>query len=393
MDRIEILTIGDELIEGRLVDTNAGWMSQRLTDAGLQVAGHRSVGDDPGDIEHALRSAATTAAAVLVSGGLGPTTDDLTARCAAAAAGVATVSHPEALAHVEAFFASRGRPMSANNAQQADLPVGCTLLPNPNGTAVGFRLEIEGTPSFFMPGVPRELKSMFDNHVLPELRSRLVADPPLTTELKIFGLGESDVGQRLQDLGAGLVPPAALLIQYRATFPEIHVRLGLRGSDDAGMAILVDEARSRLGHHVFAVGPAPCRTTLAEVLVAELTTAGATVATAEALTTGRVTALLHDAAGAEDVFVGGEISPFPSNVAAERAAEVRRRFGATFGVATTGGATAHDVVLVVDSGNDTPTIREIRFPIDRKRLRILAAHAALALVRRHCQVLRQDDRS
>jgi nicotinamide-nucleotide amidase len=385
MDRIEILTIGDELIEGRLVDTNAGWMSQRLTDAGLRIAGHRSVGDDPGDIEHALRSAASTAAAVLVSGGLGPTTDDLTARCAAAAAGVATVSHPEALAHVEAFFASRGRPMSANNAQQADLPVGCTLLPNPNGTAVGFRLEIEGTPCFFMPGVPRELESMFDDHVLPDLQSRLVADPPLTTELKLFGLGESDVGQRLEDLGAGLAPPAALLIQYRATFPEIHVRLGLRRSDTAGMATVVDEARSRLGDHVFAWGPAPCGDTLAEMVIAGLRRAGATVAVAEGLTAGHIAALLLDAAGAEEIFAGGEINSFPSTVAAERAIAVRTQYGATLGVAVTGGATAHDVVLVVDSGDDAPTVREIRFPIDRKRLRILAAHAALALVRRHCQ--------
>jgi len=152
MPRIEILTIGDELIEGRLVDTNAGELSAKLTDLGFRATEHRSVGDDMDGMVEALRTSAGRADAVLVSGGLGPTGDDLTAAAAAAAFGLEIERSAEALEHTSRFFTERGREMPPTNEKQADLPAGCTILPNPEGTAVGFRLDVGSCRLYFMPG-------------------------------------------------------------------------------------------------------------------------------------------------------------------------------------------------------------------------------------------------
>lgn len=379
MARIEVLTIGDELVEGRLVDTNAGWISERLADAGLAVARHVSVGDDRDEIVDALREAAARSDAVLVSGGLGPTTDDLTARCAAAAAGVAVARHPEALAHVERFFADRGRSMSPNNAQQADLPAGCELLPNPHGTAVGFSVGIGSCRLWFMPGVPRELQAMVDADVLPQLRTRIAANPPLAATLKVFGRGESDVGQLLEGLDAELAPPASLQVQYRATFPEIHLRLVLRGGDEALLARLVDDARHRLGRHVFAVGGDRCETGYAEAVCARLDRAGVRLAAAEALTAGRIALLLAESDLAGRVLLRSEAVPFGVEDATSRAEAARRLDGATHGLAVAGDAAAGTVRVAV-AGPATSPVRDLAFPIDAARLRTLAAYAALALL-------------
>lgn len=381
MARIEILTIGDELVEGRLVDTNGGWMSACLADAGLGVTRHTSVGDDPVEMVAALREAAERSDAVLVSGGLGPTTDDLTARCAAAAAGVAVARHPAALAHVERFFSERGRRMSPNNAQQADLPAGCALLPNPNGTAVGFRIEIGRCGLWFMPGVPRELEAMVSDHVLPQLLGRFAPDPPRVATLKVFGLGESEVGQRLADLADELVPPARLLIQYRATFPEIHVRLVLREGDDELLKRLTEEAGRRLGEHVFAVGGARLDTGFAAAVVADLAAEGVRLAVAEALTSGRIATLLAEAPAVGDVLAGAVIERFGADEVERCAEEIRQRLGASHGVAVTGDPATGAVRIATANGVAT-TVRELRFPIDAEQLRTLAAYAAITLVRR-----------
>ena len=384
MGRIEVVTIGDELVEGRLVDTNAGWMSARLADAGLAVARHTSVGDDRGEIVAALREAAGRSTAVLVSGGLGPTTDDLTARCAAEAARLAVERHPAALAHVETFFAARGRRMSPNNGQQADLPAGCDLLPNPNGTAVGFRVELGRCGLWFMPGVPRELEAMVSDYVLPQLLARLTPDPPLVATLKVFGLGESEVGQRLDGLESGIEPPARLLIQYRATFPEIHVRLVLRGGDGGQLDGLREGAARRLGEHVFAAGGATVETGFAAAAVARLVARGVRVGLAESLTSGRAATLLAESAEADAVLAGGEVGAFPPADCEARAESIRRRLGATHGLAVAGDPAAGEVRIAVASESGT-TSRELHYPIDAERLRTLAAYAALALLVRTLQ--------
>ena len=381
MARIEILTIGDELLDGRLVDTNAGWMSSRLADAGLEVARHTSVRDDVDELVAVLRELAGRADAVLVSGGLGPTSDDRTAACTAEAFGRAIVRHPEALAHTERFFASRGREMAESNAKQADLPDGCELLPNPHGTACGFRVDADGCRLYFMPGVPHELEAMVTRHVLPDLGERIATEPLRIATLKIFGLGESDVAQRLEGDEPLVAPSGDLTVQYRATFPEIHVRLVLRGGYEDTLVGLRDEAARRIGHHVFATGGAHCDRSFADVVVAELEATGATLAVAEDLAAGGVGALLAESSEARHVVLGGELHPEPNSSAPALATDVRRRHDATLGVAVLPGPDPGGFRAAVSTEAGAQE-RAMRFPVEPDRLRRLAAYVALTLVRR-----------
>lgn len=399
MPRIEILTIGDELIEGRLVDTNAGELSARLVALGFRAAEHRSVGDDMEAMVEALRTAAGRADALLVSGGLGPTSDDLTAAAAAAAFGLEIERSAAALDHTRRFFTERGREMPPTNEKQADLPSGSAVLPNPEGTAVGFRLDAGRCRLYFMPGVPRELRRMADDHVLPDLVARLDPSPPLVTTLKLFGQGESEVAQRLERLGDELPHGVRLVVQYRATFPEIHVRLVLEGdvpgADAEGvLARLTDEARLRLGRGVFAVGGARVDDDFPAVVARTLSDAGLTVALVETASCGAAARFLAATPAGERCLRGSLIAPDPGVLAqrleieaatAEAAAgAVRSRFDADIGVAALGSAEGDEdhrpggltVVAIGPGGSRT---RELWFPIDRDRFQRLAAYVALGL--------------
>ncbi len=411
MSRIEIVTVGDELVEGRLVDTNAGSISDRLFRRGLRVAQHVSVGDDRSDIVRVLREAAERADAVVVTGGLGPTSDDLTAVAAAEAFGRDVVRVAEALEHVQRFFAGRGREMSPNNAKQADLPDGCTILPNPLGTAVGFRLDAGRCRLYFLPGVPQELEGMVTGSVLPDLATRVSTRRVRLATLKVFGRGESDVAQTLDGLEEGLPDGCRLLIQYRATFPEIHVRLVLAGTaaDESTLERLLAAARGRIGRHVFAAGVGEVGTSFPETVAAALGAERATVALAEGCSAGEASALLTAAVGGSSVLAGGVVvadrtraasilgreelqtCDWPSAAAAGiLAAGVRSAYGATWGAATLGvagdeaprGDARPGQLWVGVAGADGSRHRALRFPVEGARFRRLAAYVALGMVAR-----------
>lgn len=400
MESIEIITIGDELIEGRLVDTNACELSDKLTDLGLRAREHRSVGDDMDDMVEALRTAAARSQAVLVSGGLGPTSDDLTALAAARAFGLEIERSPEALEHTRRFFTERGREMAATNEKQADLPRGCTILPNPEGTAVGFRLDAGPCRLYFMPGVPRELRRMADESVLPDLRRRLTAGAPCVATLKLFGLGESEVAQRLEGIEEGLSDRFELVVQYRATFPEIHVRLVLEGDPGAAPAVLdelTDAARQRLGRHVFAVGGAKVEADFPQAVATVLAGAGLTLAAAEEASSGALARFMGSSDVGRRVFLGGLVAADPgvlgaqlepADGTAESAAEaIRRRFGSSIGVAALGSADGDGgrragALTVAAVGPAGSFSRELFFPIDRERFQRLAAYAAIKVAER-----------
>lgn len=399
MPRIEILTIGDELIEGRLVDTNAGELSAKLIDLGFRTAEHRSVGDDMGAMVEALRTAAGRADAVLVSGGLGPTSDDLTAEAAAAAFGLEIERSVEALEHTRAFFAERDREMAPINEKQADLPAGSAILPNPEGTAVGFLLDAGSCRLYFMPGVPRELRRMADESVLPDLADRLLASPPMVATLKIFGKGESEVAHLLDGLGAELPAGFELVVQYRATFPEIHVRLVLDGGEPGAKAAatldrLTDDARRRLGRAVFAIGGSRVDDDFPAVVARTLTDAGLTLALVESASCGAAARFLAATSAGERCLRGSLIAPDPEvladrlgleTVTAKTAAEaVRLQYEATIGVAAFGSAEGGNglrpgTLTVAAAGPDGNRVKELWFPIDRDRFQRLAAYVALGL--------------
>ncbi len=232
--RIEILCTGDEVLTGKIVNSNFSHISQTLEEAGLDVIWGTTVGDDRDALMEAFRLASARADAVIVNGGLGPTVDDLSQEMAAKAAGVELVLHEEWLAKMEGFFARRSRVMPPNNRKQAMLPAGAEMLDNPIGTACGFAVDIGKARFFFTPGVPRELRRMLQEQVIPRLLAREGA--PATIMLKRFhsyGLGESHVDSLLDGIEA-LAPGVKL--GFRAHYPQLETKLLARGRKRGGGA-------------------------------------------------------------------------------------------------------------------------------------------------------------
>ena len=196
-----ILTIGDELVRGEITDSNKSFLSERLLRLDIESTRHVTVADDPAAIEEVLRLAAERARVVLVTGGLGPTRDDITTEVAARTFARRLVRDPGVLERIQGYFRSVGREMTENNAKQADLPEGAELLPNALGTAPGFMLEQEGALLCFMPGVPKELYRMVDEELLPRLEARRPQTGVVRASLwRTFGIGESALDRDLEDL-------------------------------------------------------------------------------------------------------------------------------------------------------------------------------------------------
>ena len=193
--RAELLAVGSELLGTLRVDTNSVWLTGRLLEIGIEVAARSTVADDAALLESALRTALSRADFVIATGGLGPTADDLTREAAAAALGRRLVRDPAILDTLRARFARFGRVMSPTNEQQADVIEGARVLPNPRGTAPGQRVETDGRLLVLLPGPPGEMKPLFEDEVLPELRGRAGGRVIRTRVLRIAGMGESDVEQ------------------------------------------------------------------------------------------------------------------------------------------------------------------------------------------------------
>ncbi|ATP07660.1 competence/damage-inducible protein A [Aeromonas salmonicida] len=234
--RIEIISTGDEIVTGLVVDTNAAWLSALLLDQGWQVRRRNTVGDNLTDLKTVLQESASRADVVLVCGGLGPTADDLTAQAAAEAFGQPLTLFPEWLATIEARYASRGRPMAQSNAKQAWLPQGCEILDNPVGTACGFvvsQMNGQGRSQlFFTPGVPFEFKQMVREQILPRLKQ--LAGEQTDTELRrfySFGISES----ALSDMLDAAPWPAGIELGYRSAMPLIELKLIGHGATRADM--------------------------------------------------------------------------------------------------------------------------------------------------------------
>ena len=229
--RIEIICTGDEVLTGKIVNTNFSYMAQKLEDFGLSVTSGTIVGDDREELLAAFRLSGERADAVIVNGGLGPTVDDLSQEIAARAAGVELVLNEDWLQRMEDFFRRRNRVMSANNRKQAMLPTTAEILDNPIGTACGFALDIGKARFFFTPGVPRELRRMLEEQIIPRLLAR--GGSPTAIHLKRFhsyGLGESHVDQLLTGVEE-LVPDGSVKLGFRTHYPQIETKLTVRGAD------------------------------------------------------------------------------------------------------------------------------------------------------------------
>ncbi len=306
--RIEIICTGDEVLTGKIVNTNFSYMAQKLEDVGLAVVWGTTVGDDRDSLLRAFEMAGQRADMVIVNGGLGPTVDDLSQEIAAQAAGVELVLHEPWLAQMESFFARRGRTMSANNRKQAMLPANAEMLDNPIGTACGFALDIGRARFFFTPGVPRELRRMLEEQIVPRMLARSGA--PATIHLKRFhcyGLGESHVDQMLTGI-EDLVSDGSVKLGFRAHYPQIETKITVRGTDAADvarkLAPVQAEVRRRLGNFILAEDG----DTLEGVVLAELSGRHATLALVESFTAGQIAGRLFHLPGAEAVMRRGVVA-------------------------------------------------------------------------------------
>ena len=306
--KIEIVCTGDEVLTGKIVNTNFSTISQRLEDSGLSVHWGTTVGDDCETLLAAFRLAAGRADAVIVNGGLGPTVDDLSQEVAARAAGVDLVLNEEWLTTMESYFLRRSRVMPPNNRKQAMLPATAEILDNPIGTACGFAVDIGKARFFFTPGVPRELRRMLDEQVIP----RILAKSGLQSTIYLkrfhsYGIGESHADTLLAGL-EDLVPGRTVKLGFRAHYPQLETKLTVRGTDradvDRKLAPVVAEVRKRLGNFILAEDDQ----TLEGVVLAALTAQKATLAVAESFTGGQIAARLAPLAGAETVFRRGATS-------------------------------------------------------------------------------------
>ena len=305
---IEIICTGDEVLTGKIVNTNFSYMAQKLEDVGLSVRWGTTVGDDRDTLLAAFLHAGERADAVIVNGGLGPTVDDLSQEIAARAAGVELVLSEEWLTTMEAFFQRRSRIMSPNNKKQAMLPATAEILDNPIGTACGFAMDIGKARFFFTPGVPRELRRMLEEQIIPRLLAR--GGAPSAIRLKRFhsyGLGESHVDALLQGVEE-LVPDGSAKLGFRAHYPQIETKVTVRGADEADierkLAPVSAEVRKRLGNFILAEDD----DTLEGVILKALKEQQGSLTIVEMFTSGQMAARIAPLPGAETVFRRGLVA-------------------------------------------------------------------------------------
>jgi nicotinamide-nucleotide amidase len=404
--RAAILSTGDELTTGRIADTNAQWLADKLFELGIDVVTVVTVGDYPERIEWAWRQALSQADIVVSTGGIGPTADDLTSETVASVLGRRLVEDAPSADRIRKFFASRGVEMPQNNLKQAMVPEGYVIVPNPLGTAPGYRVQAGGKHIVVLPGVPREMKPMVEDTVLPWLRAQQGSDVYLAHTFQTFGISESG----LDELVAGVVDPAEGRVSFRASFPEVSVRIVVHGKPDDAASRLETVAarlRERLGEFCYGEGA----TSMEEVVGRALHAHGWSLAVAESCTGGLVGHRVTAIPGSSAYFLGGIASyanaakmellgvgratlethgAVSEECAAEMAAGVRRVFGADVAVSTTGiagpdGGTAEKPVGLVCFGLATPTdvvARTHHLWGTREWVKLLASQVALDMVRR-----------
>ncbi|EPY6894304.1 nicotinamide mononucleotide deamidase-related protein YfaY [Klebsiella pneumoniae] len=244
MLNVEMLSTGDEVLHGQIIDTNAAWLADFFFNQGLPLTRRNTVGDDLDALVAILRERSEQADVLIVNGGLGPTSDDLSALAAATAKGEGLILHPEWLETMTRFFAERGRPMAESNRKQAEIPASAEMINNPVGTACGFAIQLNRCLMFFTPGVPSEFKVMVEQEILPRLRQRFtLPDPPVCLRLTTFGRSESELAQSLNLL---TLPPGVVM-GYRSSMPIIELKLTGPANQRDAMLALWPEVRKVAG--------------------------------------------------------------------------------------------------------------------------------------------------
>ncbi|HXP33642.1 MAG TPA: competence/damage-inducible protein A [Acidimicrobiales bacterium] len=413
--RIEIVAVGTELLLGQIADTNSAWLGDRLAANGVASHFHQAVGDNHSRITLALRTALARSDGVIMCGGLGPTQDDITREAIAEVMGVNLVRDQAIVDLIAGFFEARGRTMSDNNARQADVPQGATVIPQVGGTAPGLLCPVGNKVVYAVPGVPHEMAEMFDRAILPDLRARMAAAGEegviASRVLRTWGASESGLAESLQDRIDVLDAGSDVTLAFLASGIEgIKVRITARARTVDDVTALLDKEEvevrraidERLGDIVFGVDDESMEVAVAARLIAH----GLTFGVAESLTGGLIASRLVNVPGASTWFRGGVVAydskvkfdvlgvpagPVVTEPAAAAMAEGAARVtGADVGLGITGVAgpdeqegVAPGTIFVGLSLPGAPTqTRQLRVPGDRERVRQYGAISALDLLRR-----------
>lgn len=403
----EIIAVGSELLTHDRIDTNSLFITEQLNALGVEVSRKVIVGDDRARLETAVRDALENVEIVVLSGGLGPTEDDLTRDAVAAALGRSLIFSQEICGWIEERFRRFQRKMAENNKRQAYLVEGAEALPNPRGTAPGQWLDVDGRIVMLLPGPPGELKPMFVDQCVPRLLRRLPPQAIRTRYYRVAGMGESDLDQLIAPVYTKYVNPATTILSGPG---DIQVHLRARGATVEEAEALLNEVappiEELLGDRIYSRNG----DLLESVVGAMLRARGATLAVAESCTGGMLAERITSVAGSSDYFLGGFLvysdrmktellgvdagliekhTAVSEEVARAMAEGARVRTGATCAISVTGEAGPESAtgaplgtVIIGYAGAGGTEARRVHVPGDRKRVRMLAAQTALDFLRR-----------
>ena len=404
----EIIAIGSELLAPDRTDTNSLWLTEQLNRLGIEVKLKTVVGDDDARLEETIKDAAKRSKVVITTGGLGPTEDDITRKVTARALGRRLLLDEDLLAEIRQRFQNFGVAMPERNSRQAMVIEDAEVLPNPNGTAPGMFIDHKGTAIALLPGPPREMKPMFENHVANRLMSRAGSQRVVRRMLRVAGMGESAVDEKIAPIYSQYENPQTTILFNQS---EIEIHLTARGRTENDAEVLLDrlseQIEERLGNSIFAFAGE----TMEQVVGLKLSVGGYTLAVAESCTGGLLSQRLTDVPGSSKYFIEGVVTysndakmrtlgvepvlllehGAVSGPVAEAMAEgIRERADTDFGLAITGiagpgGGTEEKPVGLVyiaiasESGTEH---RKLTIPGDRHLVRWRASQAALDLLRR-----------
>ena len=416
--RIEILCTGDEILTGKTMNTNYSHMAQRLEEVGLSVFWGTTVGDDRQSLLAAFQQSSERADSVIVNGGLGPTLDDLSQEVAGQAAGVALVLNEGWLTRMQEYYSRRNRVMPEVNRKQAMLPEGAEVIDNPIGTACGFAVDIGSARFYFTPGVPRELRLMLDQEIVPRLlKASGLQGVTRMKRFHSFGIGESRADELIRDVEA-LAPGGGVKLGFQSHYPQLETKLVARGDDtdelEREMAPVTAEIRRRYGNFIVAEDGE----TIEYVILSRLRDQSGSLAIAEMFTSGNIAARIAPLEDAESLFrrgvvardlgnlvksVGLDARENPDGVSTEAALAVagalQRESGASHALAVLvdldegedkmefGG----NVCIGIAGGNGT-AVRQARLIGGRQWVRLGAGEMGLDCLRRYLLGLPVDER-
>jgi nicotinamide-nucleotide amidase len=412
IERAVILSTGDEITTGKVVDSNSNYIADKLNEIGVDLLGVITVGDVPERLEWAWRTALQMADVVISTGGIGPTADDLTTETVARVTGKKLWRDEPSVEHMKRLFASIGRPMPENNLKQALFPETAEIILNPLGTAPGFRMAVlqqsRTCHLVVLPGVPREMKPMLDQQVIPWIRQNRGSDKIFTTRIfQTFGISESGLDEAV----AGLIRPEEAKVGFRASFPQISLKVMVEdfpGTAEKRLEELSQRVRERIGSYIYAEGEA----TMEEVVAELLTEKRLKLAVAESCTGGLIGHRLTNVPGSSAFFVGdfvtyanelkseilgvsektlNDFGAVSEQCVLEMAAGARRRAGADIGVATSGvagpegGTPQHPVgtVCVGMVADGVSAARRHQMRGARDWIKLLTSQVALDWLRRY----------